>query len=218
MQLFDSLMPSFLNSPQMRCQARIVSGFTIVSTDRIAFRPMASAASTNRRRSSSVNRIRPGTFDLTSPAVLRFHIPLIEPDVRVSRIRLSDKASCVRPREAARQHRQPEVTVGLVELFVGVACGAPTPLLVLAAQPPTQPCRHMGVHGSIGPTDGAEAEVVRPAAQQAVEVVSHVSGVPPEGVVPCQVADRAKHALHARLIAAHAGRNVPVKPTERDKG
>jgi len=32
---------------------------------------------------------------LTSPAMLRLHIPLIEPDVRISRIRLSDKASCV---------------------------------------------------------------------------------------------------------------------------
>ncbi len=28
---------------------------------------------------------------LTSPPVLRLHIPLIEPDVRISRIRLSDK-------------------------------------------------------------------------------------------------------------------------------
>ena len=32
----------------------------------------------------------------------RFHVPLIEPDVRISRIRLSDKASCVRPREMPR--------------------------------------------------------------------------------------------------------------------
>ena len=31
--------------------------------------------------------------------MLRFHLPLIEPDVRISRIRLSDKDSCVRPRE-----------------------------------------------------------------------------------------------------------------------
>ena len=30
---------------------------------------------------------------------LRFHVPLIEPDVRISRIRLSDKASCVRTRD-----------------------------------------------------------------------------------------------------------------------
>ena len=32
--------------------------------------------------------------------MLRFHSPLIEPDVRISRIRLSDKDSRVRPREA----------------------------------------------------------------------------------------------------------------------
>ena len=29
---------------------------------------------------------------LTSPTMLRFHIPLIEPDRRISRIRLSEKA------------------------------------------------------------------------------------------------------------------------------
>ena len=32
-------------------------------------------------------------------AMLRFHLPLIEPDVRISRIRLSDKDSHVRPRD-----------------------------------------------------------------------------------------------------------------------
>ena len=37
--------------------------------------------------------------------MLRFHLPLIEPDVRISRIRLSDKDSRFRPREVARpQH------------------------------------------------------------------------------------------------------------------
>ena len=34
-------------------------------------------------------------------SMLRFHIPLIEPDVRFSRIRLSDKESRFRPREAS---------------------------------------------------------------------------------------------------------------------
>ena len=33
--------------------------------------------------------------------MLRFHLPLIKPDVRISRIRLSDKDSCVRPRNVA---------------------------------------------------------------------------------------------------------------------
>jgi len=39
---------------------------------------------------------------LMSLALLRFHIPLIKPDVRFSRIRLSDKDSHLRPREVAR--------------------------------------------------------------------------------------------------------------------
>jgi hypothetical protein len=38
----------------------------------------------------------------TISAMLRFHLPLIKPDVRFSRIRLSDKDSCIRPREVAR--------------------------------------------------------------------------------------------------------------------
>src|SRR3989442_10739640 len=33
---------------------------------------------------------------------LRFQSPLIEPDMRISRIRLSDKTSCFRPRKVAR--------------------------------------------------------------------------------------------------------------------
>ena len=39
-------------------------------------------------------------------AMLRFHLPLIEPDVRISRIRLSDKVSRVRPRKGLRTRRQ----------------------------------------------------------------------------------------------------------------
>ncbi len=33
--------------------------------------------------------------------MLRFHLPLIKPDLRISRNRLSDKDSWVRPRNAA---------------------------------------------------------------------------------------------------------------------
>jgi len=40
----------------------------------------------------------------------RFHIPLIEPDVRFSRIRLSEKASRFRPRKAARSLSEPNQT------------------------------------------------------------------------------------------------------------
>jgi len=37
-----------------------------------------------------------------APPCCRFHIPLIEPDVRISRFRLSEKVSRCRPREMAR--------------------------------------------------------------------------------------------------------------------
>jgi hypothetical protein len=46
--------------------------------------------------------------------LLRFHIPLIEPDVQISRIRLSDKTSRLRPRPAVLQigqSHEPKVLV-----------------------------------------------------------------------------------------------------------
>jgi len=58
---------------------------------------------------------------LTSPSMLRFHIPLIEPDVRISRIRLSDKDSCVRTRIAARKLRESHQTQTLGQVPVGVS-------------------------------------------------------------------------------------------------
>ena len=41
---------------------------------------------------------------LMSFTVLRFHIPLIEPDVRISRIRLSDKTHVLRTRRLMQQY------------------------------------------------------------------------------------------------------------------
>lgn len=51
----------------------------------------------------------------------RFHIPLIEPDRRISRIRLSDKMSHVRPRKAAGSCRQMNQPQPLMEILVRVA-------------------------------------------------------------------------------------------------
>src|ERR1700752_1715534 len=64
---------------------------------------------------------------------LRFHIPLIEPDWRISRIRLSDKTSRLRPRLAAPtrgQAYEPEVPVEVRE-WIGPALAPPD--LVLEA-------------------------------------------------------------------------------------
>ncbi len=46
--------------------------------------------------------------------LLRFHTPLIEPDMQISRIRLSDKMSRLRPRlltPPCSQSHEPEVPV-----------------------------------------------------------------------------------------------------------
>ena len=74
---------------------------------------------------------------------LRFHTPLIEPDMQISRIRLSDKTSRLHPRQVMPKHGQayePEVPVKVWE-WIGPALASPN--LVLEAQPPAQP--HSGV-------------------------------------------------------------------------
>jgi hypothetical protein len=54
-------------------------------------------------------------------AMPRFHLPLIKPDVRVSRIRLSDKESRLRPREVARPLPEPNKPEILMQVLVGEA-------------------------------------------------------------------------------------------------
>ena len=53
--------------------------------------------------------------------MLRFHIPLIKPDVRISRIRLSDKDSRGRPRESSRFGTQLDLVQLLMQIGVRVA-------------------------------------------------------------------------------------------------
>ena len=101
--------------------------------------------------------------------MLRLHFPLIEPDGRISRIRLSDKDSCCRPRVVARARTEPGKAQILVQVLVREACGSLTPNLVLGAQPLTQPTTHVLIDRSIGLADRPQAEVVRPAHQHPVE-------------------------------------------------
>src|SRR5215469_17168824 len=74
---------------------------------------------------------------------LCFHIPLIEPDVQISRIRLSDKTSRFRPRLAAPTRGQAYETVMPVEVREWISPAPASPVLVLVRQPPAQP--HGGV-------------------------------------------------------------------------
>jgi hypothetical protein len=70
---------------------------------------------------------------------LCFHTPLIEPDMQISRIRLSDKTSRLRPRLAAPTRGQAYETVMPVEVREWIRPAPASPDLVLVAQPPAQP-------------------------------------------------------------------------------
>ncbi len=81
---------------------------------------------------------------------LRFHTPLIEPDMRIARIRLSDKTSRHRPRRAAPttgQTYEPEVPV---EVREWIRPASASPDLVFGPQPPAQPHRCVAVERAIG--------------------------------------------------------------------
>ena len=64
---------------------------------------------------------------------LRFQIPLIKPDVRISRIRLSDKLGSLRPRHGFAVVLQPEQAQLLVEILISEAVAARSSDLVFTA-------------------------------------------------------------------------------------
>ncbi len=78
-----------------------------------------------------------GVGNLITEPSLRFHTPLIEPDVQISRIRLSDKTSRLHPRLAASKLSQAYETEVPVEVRQGKGPTPASPDLVLVAQPPT---------------------------------------------------------------------------------
>src|SRR5262245_41930381 len=94
---------------------------------------------------------------------LRFQSPLVAPDVRISRIRRSDKTSRLHPRHVVpkpAQAYEPEVPVKVLE-WISPALASPD--LVLEAQPPAQPHSRVVVDRPIRLGDGSYCEVVRPA-------------------------------------------------------
>src|ERR1019366_4498623 len=125
--------------------------------------------------------------------------PLIEPDMQISRIRLSDKTSRLHPRPVVpkpAQSYEPKVPVKVREW---IAPALASPDLVLGAQPPTQPRNRVGVDGPIRPADGTDLEVVRPAAQRAVQLAHQLRGVLPCHRVGGQRMDFLDHALDTLL-------------------
>ena len=67
---------------------------------------------------------------------LRFHTPLIEPDVQISRIRLSDRTSRLHPRRAASKLCEAYETKVPVQVREWINLTPASPRFMLAAQPP----------------------------------------------------------------------------------
>ena len=108
---------------------------------------------------------------------LRFHIPLIEPDRRISRIRLSDKMSHFRPRKAAGSLRQINQSQMFIQVLIRVSCPPFASNLVFLAQPPAEPIRHMGIDGPICQTYRPKAKIIRPAVQFPVQTSHNLFGI-----------------------------------------
>ena len=95
-------------------------------------------------------------------------------EIRNSRIRLSDKASCVRPRKVACRPRQPNETQGIVDIFIRETCISPSMSLVFGLQPLAEPKPGVSIHTSVGFTDRSQTEVSGPPHELAVEVGDQV--------------------------------------------
>src|SRR5207237_3698196 len=130
---------------------------------------------------------------------LRFHTPLIEPDMQISRNRLSDKTSRLHPRRAAAklcQAYEPEVPVKVREW---IAPALASPDLVLGSQPPAQPHSRVVVERAICLAGGADTEVIGPSAKRAVQHVDELCGLSPAMRPVGQRVDLFDHALDALL-------------------
>jgi hypothetical protein len=96
---------------------------------------------------------------LTSLVMLRFHTQLIEPDRRISRIRLSEKGSRFRPRKAASSRSKANQAKHLMQVSVRKPRGRRPGHFMLNAQPLTQPFPRMLLHSPVGFTDWTQAKV-----------------------------------------------------------
>ena len=90
---------------------------------------------------------------LTSRTLLRFHIPLIEPDMQISRIRLPEEVSRFRTRKAASPASKPNQPKRGVQAFGRKSPEAGPCHFVFNAQPLTKPLAGMLFYGPIGFAD-----------------------------------------------------------------
>jgi len=132
-------------------------------------------------------------------AWLCFLFPLIEPDRRISRIRLSEKVSRFRPRKTACPSSKLDKAQHLMQGGNGELLGYLPSQFVLGAQPLSQPLASMSFDRSIGFADWSKAEIISPPNHHTIECLYHCflgqKGLVPSGLL----ADRLTDALHPFL-------------------
>ena len=107
--------------------------------------------------------------------MLRLHFPLIEPDVRISRIRLSDQGSRCRTRDVAGQSRELQQTQFPMKVFMGVQIVSQPLMFVLASQPLTEPILGVLIDVAVSVAHRAAAEVIRPALEHPIQLLTTCS-------------------------------------------
>ena len=119
-----------------------------------------------------------------------------------------------RPRAVSRD--EPEMPVQVRE-WTSPALASPD--LILGTQPPAQPRCGVVVECPVCSADGAYLEVVRPAAQRAVQLPHHFRGLLPSGFPVGQVVNLLDHAANALLRRPHAQTGLTggrrIDPPER---
>ena len=101
----------------------------------------------------------------------RFHIPLIKPDVRLSRIRLSPDPSGLRPRQVGTSQRDSKEAKRLVEILVRDLGEPGASTSRSAHQPAAHPTLRVSSNQMIDSNDGPLIEVATPAAQEAADAI-----------------------------------------------
>ena len=145
---------------------------------------------------------------------LRFHSPLIKPDVRIFRIRLSDKGPlCLRPRQVNSQSFQSQEPEPLVEMLRGKRLASRSLDLMLSAQPSTEPIPRVTIHRTVGFTHRTKTEVVGPSSQFRVDSSHQLSGFLTHGSPARQLADFLAEPLHTFLC--HSGANISASRLAR---
>src|SRR5438105_15352287 len=145
-------------------------------------------------------------------AVTPFPHPLIEPDVQIARIRLSDKTSRLHPRHVVPKPGQAYETEVPVEVRERISPAPASPDLVLVAQPPAQPRSRVDVERSISAMDAAYLKVVRPAAPRAAPDTHQLRGPLPRHRDCCHRMDLLDHAPDALLRRLHAQSSLAGRP------